>query len=137
MYKNNIFDDINIAHFNYKLFFFCRVFLNAPLNILQRPKHQPHPKSVIRQLNDITIRLRQQIERRERHNKSKYKPYVTIGFTKKIRSTYKKKKKNSDVRYFMSNRALPNRKPTILVVCLILNVKAAYIANDKNLNMIA
>ena len=79
MYKNNIFDDINIAHFNYKLFFFCRVFLNAPLNILQRPKHQPHPKSVIRQLNDITIRLRQQIERRERHNKSKYKPY---GFRK-------------------------------------------------------
>ena len=43
---------------------------------------------------------------------------------------------NSDVRKFMSNRALPNHKPTILVVCLILNVKAAYMANDKNLNVI-
>ena len=43
---------------------------------------------------------------------------------------------NSDVRDFMSNRALPNRKPNILLVCLILNVKAAYMANDKNLNLI-
>jgi len=88
MYKNNIFDDINIAHFNHKLFFFCRVFLNAPLNILQRPKHQPHPKSVIRQLNDITIRLRQQIERRERHNKIRrhYKGDL-ISLCRNIRNT--------------------------------------------------
>ena len=64
---------------NHKILFF-RVFLNAPLRILQQPKHQPHHNSVISQLNDITLRLQQQIERRERHNKSKYKMQTILDW---------------------------------------------------------